>query len=122
MPKAEVIIYKERSGEVPLLRWMDSLPRKLRKKWTARFELLEEHGYDLRRPIMDYLRDEIYELRVKRGKVNYRVLYGFVGQNVVLLSHGCSKEGKVPEGEIDKAIERRNNYLSDTEAHTYVEE
>jgi len=122
MPKAEVIIYKEKNGEVPLLRWMDGLSRKLRKKWTARFEELEKHGYELRRPICDYLRDEIHELRVKRGKVNYRVLYGFVGQNVVLLSHGCSKKGKVPEGEIDKAIERRNNYLSDREAHTYVEE
>ena len=122
MPKAEVIIYREKNGEVPLLRWMDSLPRKLQDKWTTRFDILETQGYDLRRPICDFLRDDVYELRVRWKRVNYRVLYGFVGQNVVLLSHGCSKEGNVPEGEINKAIERRENYLSDPEAYTYVEE
>ena len=122
MPRTEVVIYKERSGEVPLLRWMDSLSRKLQNKWTQRFEILEEQGYDLRRPIIEFLRDEIYALRVKRGRVNYRVLYGFVGQNIVLLSHGCSKEDKVPDGEINKAIEHRNNYLCNPEVHKYIEE
>ena len=122
MPKAEVVIYKEKNGEVPLLRWLERLSLKIRMKWTTRFELLKKYGYELRRPICDYLRDDIYELRVKWKKINYRVLYGFVGQNIVLLSHGCSKEGKVPEGEIEKAIARRKNYLSNPEAHTYDEE
>jgi hypothetical protein len=122
MPRTEVVIYKEKNNGVPLLRWMDSLPRKLRYKWTTRFDVLEENGYDLRRPICDILRDKIYELRVKWKGVNYRVLYSFIGQNIVLLTHGCSKIDKVPEKEIDKAIERRQNYLSDPEAHTYIEE
>lgn len=121
MPKTEIVIYKEKSGKAPLLEWLDGLPRKIRYKWTERFEDLEEFGYELKMPICKYLRDKIYELRVRRGRVNYRVLYSFVGQNVVLLSHGCTKEGKVPDGEINKAIERRDNYLSDSKAHTYEE-
>jgi hypothetical protein len=122
MPKTEIVIYQEKVDDVPLLGWMESLPQKLQDKWTARFELLEQQGYELRRPIIGKLRDKIYELRVEWKNVNYRVLYGFVGQNVVLLTHGCSKEGKVPEGEIDDAIERRQKYLSDPEGHTYTEE
>ncbi len=122
MPWTELIIYKEKGGKVPLLEWMDKLPQKIKNKWTERLEDLERYGCELRRPICDYLRDEIYELRVKRGRVNYRILYSFVGQNIVLLSHGCYKEKKVPEIEIDRATKRRENYLSNPQAHTYVEE
>ena len=53
--------------------------------------------------------------------MNYRVLYSFVGENVVLLSHGLSKERKVPDVEIERAITRRENYLSNPVAHTYIE-
>lgn len=122
MPRTETIIYKELSGEVPLLEWMGCLPRKIQDKWTERFEDLEEHGYELRRPICDILRDKIHELRVDRGNVHYRVLYTFVGQNIVLLTHGCYKIKEVPKTEIDRAIKRRENYLSNPEAHTYTEE
>ena len=122
MPRTEIVIYKEKSGKVPLLEWMDRLPRKVQDKWTERLEDLREFGHELRRPICDKLRDEIYELRVKRGRVHYRVLYSFVGQNIVLLSHGCFKVKRVPDIEIDRAISRREAYLSNPEAHTYIEE
>ena len=55
----------------------------------------------------DFLRDGIYELRVKHGRVNYRILYFFSGRNVVVVSHGLTKEKAVPVREIEKAIERR---------------
>ena len=122
MPRTETIIYKEQNGKVPLLEWMDTLPHKVVDKWTKRFDLLKQFGFELRRPICDYLRDEIYELRLKTGKLNYRVLYSYVGQNVVLLSHGCSKEKKVPEGEINREIEHRENYSGNPQAHTYIED
>ncbi len=119
MPRTELITYKEKSGDVPLLRWLESLPDKVRYKWEARFESLEQSGYELRRPICDILRNGIYELRLKNGTINYRVLYAFVGRNVVLLSHGLSKEGKVPDIEIDKAIANRSKYLANPPVHTF---
>jgi len=122
MPRTEIVIYKERSGKVPLLQWMDRLPQKVKNKWTERFEDLEEYGYELDRPICAPLRDKIHELRVDRGRIHYRVLYTFVGQNIVLLSHGCYKKQRVPETDINRAIQYRENYLSDPEAHRYIEE
>jgi phage-related protein len=119
MPRTELITYKEKSGDVPLLRWLESLPDKVRYKWEARFESLEQFGFELRRPICDYLRDDIYELRLRNGTINYRVLYAFVGRNVVLLSHGFSKEGKVPDIEINRAIINRRNYLINPSIHTF---
>jgi hypothetical protein len=118
MPRTELIFYKEKDDSVPLLEWMSSLSRKVQNKWTARFELLKQFGFDLRRPHCDFLRDGIYELRLKMGTVNYRVLYTFVGQNMVLLSHGLTKEKEVPEPEIKRAIINRKNYLNNPPIHT----
>ena len=118
MPRTELIIYKEKDNSVPLLKWMSSLSRKVQNKWTARFELLGQFGFELRRPHCDILRDGIYELRLKTGTINYRVLYAFVGRNVVLLSHGFSKEREVPEAEIKRAIINRKNYLANPPVHT----
>jgi phage-related protein len=122
MPRTELITYKEKSGVVPLVRWLESLPDKVRDKWEARFELLEQFGFDLRRPHCDILRNGIYELRLKAGTINYRVLYAFVGKNIVLLSHGLSKEGKVPDIEINRAIINRKNYLINPSIHTFKSE
>ena len=121
MPKTEINVYMEKDGEALLWRWMDSLPRKVVDKFIKRIELLEYKGNQLRRPLADYLRDGIYELRVDRGRLHYRILYGFVGKNIVLLSHGCMKKKKVPSKEIDMAIGNLDKYNADPKAHTYME-
>lgn len=86
MPETEVIYYCEDDGTAPVLEWLAEIGRRNRKaavKCTARIEVLGELGHELRRPMADYLRDGIYELRVRAGRVNYRILYFFHGQNVL---------------------------------------
>ena len=83
----------------------------------AKIRLLAAQGHEFRRPHADYLRDGIYELRAKRGKVNYRILYFFHGKNVALLAHGLTKEKKVPRGEIDRAIKRKERYENEPAKH-----
>ena len=90
---------------------------------------LEQLGYELRRPEAEYLRDDIYELRVKKGHVNYRPLYFFddlkekktgrIIQRRVVVAHGCTKEGKVGAADIDLAVNRRRSFIADRAAHTY---
>ena len=53
-------------------------------------------GFELRRPMADLLEDGIYELRVRVGKVNYRILYFFHGRNVAILTHAMTKERTFP--------------------------
>jgi len=119
MPATEVIIYQESEGDVPFLEWFDRLPAKVQVKCLARLEALQEYGSELRRPIADYLRDGIYELRTSFQHVNYRMLYAFVGQNVALLSHGLVKESKVPPAEIGLAIERKKRFDANPEQHSF---
>ncbi len=74
---------------------ISGLPEKVQDKLVARIELLEEKGYELRRPHADILRDGIHELRTRHIKVQYRVLYFFCDKAAVL-SHGLTKEDIVP--------------------------
>ncbi|GAB4353992.1 MAG: hypothetical protein Kow0099_38220 [Candidatus Abyssubacteria bacterium] len=80
MPETEVVLYVDEKGKAPLLDWMDRLPARVRYKCVARIERLAACGHELRRPEADYLRDGIHELRVRHGRVNYRILYFFYEQ------------------------------------------
>ena len=126
MPGTEVIFYIE-GGTSPFLEWMDRQPQKVQDKILDAVSRLEELGFELRRPEAEYLGDEIYELRVKKGHVNYRPLYFFddtkdreggVRRRAVIV-HGCTKEGKVDARDIKLAAARRKLFLADRAGHTY---
>jgi len=76
-------------------------------------------GHELRRPEADFLRDGIYELRIRVGRVHYRVLYFFDGQGRAVLVQGLVKEGKVPAEEIDRAIRRKRAFERKPDNHTH---
>lgn len=78
IPAINVYLYAESDGRCPVLEWLRELLRTNERAalaCLARVRLLQEHGHALRRPHADFLRDGIYELRAKVGRVNYRLLY-----------------------------------------------
>ena len=78
MPAIEVVFFKDDAGEVPVETWLRELRQRQPKayaKCVARVLRLAEIGYEIRRPEADFLRDGIYELRVRLGHINYRILY-----------------------------------------------
>ena len=95
--------------------------KKIYAKCVAAVERLAELGHELRRPLADYLRDGIYELRPKSGHVNYRMLYFFHGRNVAVLASGLTKEAEVPPAEIDRAIAHKRLFERDPNGHSYEE-
>lgn len=121
MPATKVLIYKDADGHVPLLEWLADLDKKARARCIERIERLAQLGHDLRRPEAATLRDGIYELRARAGRVQLRILYMFVGQQLVVLSHGITKEGRVPDVEIERALERGRRFREDPKRHTTTE-
>jgi phage-related protein len=117
-----LVFFLENDGTVPLLKWLDELPRKALAKCIARLERLALLGHELRRPEADYLRDGIYELRVGLQGRNYRMLYFFHGENVAVVSHGLVKERVVPPKEIDVAIRRKSEFQLNPDEHTFQQE
>lgn len=121
MPGARVIFYREENGEVPLLEWFDQISKKAIVKCRLKIARLQELGHELRRPEADYLRDEIYELRVSLQGMQYRMLYFFHGNVAAVVSHGIVKEAKVLPREIDLAIKRKQRFEQSPGRYTYEE-
>ena len=123
MPETRTVYYCDDDGSAPVLEWLEQLRRKDKRaaaRCAARIGLLEQFGHELRRPIADILRDGIYELRTRDRNVQYRILYFFSGENVVVLSQGFIKRGSaVPDNEIERALERKLNFEKNPEKHTY---
>ncbi len=121
MPQTIVRVFRDASGVVPLQDWFDELQAsdlRAYRKCRARIIVLEQLGNELRRPLADLLRDGIRELRIRVGTVNYRILYFFMGETIVCLSHGITKEGKVPDADIDMAVKRKKLVENDRERYT----
>ncbi len=114
-------LLQDDANTVPVPEWLDSLPAKALDKCRVRIERLRDLGHELRRPEADYLRDGIYEIRVRLGKTNYRMLYFFHGQIAAVLAHGLVKESEVPQRDIELAIQRKVNFQRDPDRHTYKE-
>jgi phage-related protein len=122
MPQTTLLVFREGPNEAPFTKWIDALEIEEPKAYARCIERilqLERFGYEMRRPAADILRDSIYELRAKIGRVHYRILYFFCGKNVVCLSHGFTKVGAVPKHEIDAAI--RAKKLVDKDRVRYTE-
>lgn len=120
MPRTEVVFFSENDGTAPLLNWLDKQDRKVQDKCLVKIERLEEMGHELRRPEADYLRDGIYELRVRHRSVNYRMLY-FFSKGTAVIAHGLTKEDIVPDRDIDLAMLRKATFESNPGRHTYKE-
>lgn len=121
MPQVQVVFFKRSDERVPIKDWLDELTKKDRRKCLERIQRLREQGHELERPFAAYLKDGIYELRVKSGKVNYRMLYFFYEGRAIVISHGLVKKTqKVPPKEIERAVARKLEFEEYPELHAFV--
>ena len=125
MPHTDVVFYQEDENDVPVLDWLKQLRRSNQRAYencVAAIERLAVFGHELRRPLADFLRDGIYELRVRKGRVNYRILYFFHGRGLAILGHALTKEDNVPSADIERALRRKKAFEADPAKHSYSEE
>jgi phage-related protein len=123
LSKVQVIFFKRSDDTVPMKDWLDNLQAKDRRKCLERIERLRNQGHELNRPFAAYLKDDIYELRVKCGNVNYRMLYFFYERSAVVIFHGLVKKTqRVPSQDIDRALERKAEFKRDPDLHTFEQE
>jgi phage-related protein len=122
MPSIHVVFYQEQEGDAPVVEWLRELNAtnfKAFDKCRAAIARLALLGHELRRPEADYLRHGIYELLVRLGSVNYRLLYFFHGQTVSVIAHGLTKEAAVPATDIKRALARKSVFTANPAVHTF---
>jgi len=120
MAEMEIRVFRSPGGQVQLTGWLTNLKRTnlgVWKKCLARITDLAREGYKLQRPLAAPLRDKIYELRPKSGRINYRILY-FFHKEMAVLTHGLTKEKAVPPEDIEHAIYCRKLVEIDLEKYT----
>ena len=125
MPAVRVVFFQRAPGDSPVVEWLRELDRASPRafdKCRAAVARLARLGHELRRPEADYLGDGIYELRVRLGSVNYRLLYFFHGRSVCVVAHGLTKEAALPVADLERALARRSSFAADPAGHTYEEE
>ena len=124
MPAVWVVFFQRAPGDSPVVEWLRELNRASPRafdKCRAAVVRLARLGHELRRPEADYLGDGIYELRVRLGSVNYRLLYFFHGRSVCVVAHGLTKEAAIPVADLERALARRSSFAADPAGHTYEE-
>jgi phage-related protein len=123
MPATQVLFYQEEDARSPVVQWLAELRGSDPNAFAnclARVRLLAQLGHELRRPAADFLREGVHELRAKRGRVQYRILYFFHGRNIAVLAHAIVKKGSaVPEVDIERALHRKRRFEKDPAAHTF---
>ena len=108
----EVEFFELPSGNCPVAEYLSTLSKESDLPYIIRiFSLAEEYGYELQRPHSAPLRDKILELRVSTKSGTFRFLYFFDNRKIII-THGFKKKTrKVPNRQIEKAIEYRNIYF-----------
>lgn len=124
MPRTDILFFKDHEGREPVREWLQGMrftnPHAF-AHCNARLRLLAELGFEIRRPYADYVRDGLYELRIRAGRVQLRILYLFHGRNVVVLAHALGKEQHLPEADLRRALTRKRAHEADPETHTSPE-
>jgi len=99
-----IYYYVDPNGRKPVKEFISSLSIQDRAKVFAYFDELKVQGHNMRRPMADYLRDGIYELRPKHN----RIFYFFYMKDKVVLVHAIKKFMlKIPDHDLTLCIKRK---------------
>ena len=110
------IFYWDERGRIPVRDLIQSLPEKIRQKIAAWIDLLEQEGPSLKRPYADKVQDKLYELRIRLGSDNIRILYFFFLKNKVILLHGFrKKDWEIKRSEMELAERRMHDFIERSE-------
>ena len=83
---------------MPVEDFLDALETRHRDRIMATVQLLAEQGHQLRRPQSDTVVGPIKELRIRMGKLRYRILYFILLQDAAILLHALAKKDRRAAG------------------------
>lgn len=106
--KFRVEFYETPSGEQPVLRFLESLTPRLRRKVSSFLQVLQNQGPYLREPYTKCLDDGIFELRCQLGSDAVRLLFFYFEDRIIIVTNGFMKRSrKAPLKEIRLAKQRK---------------
>jgi len=99
-----VYYFIDEDGRSPVKEFIGSLTEIEQARVYAYISELKNRGHIMRRPMADYLRDGIYELRPRDN----RIFYFFYMRDRAVLVHAITKHvKKIPEADLNLCIKRK---------------
>jgi len=107
----KIIYYQDYKGRKPVKEFIDNLDDKTEGKILATIAFLQLHWKEARRPLVDYIGDKLYELRVHFHSDKVRILYAYMFEDYIVLLHAVRKKtSKILEVDKLKAKKRRIDF------------
>lgn len=108
MNKWKIVFYKNSRGDELVQDFIKNQDKFTYAKAMRMLGLLKEHGPNLGMPYSKYMKNGMYELRV-RGKNEVRIFYVFqTEQTICMLNAFKKKSQKTPIKELRIALQRKN--------------
>lgn len=104
----QIEVYKQNNGSFPFIDWERKLPSKERAIVSARLARIRQGNFGDCKPLKGKESKGLYELRIHFGP-GYRIYYGIIDKNIVLLLTGGDKKSQ--DRDIDKVKLFWSEYL-----------
>ncbi|MCL4321170.1 MAG: type II toxin-antitoxin system RelE/ParE family toxin [Deltaproteobacteria bacterium] len=113
-----ILYFVDERGDSPVREFIDELPLDEQAKIHAYIDELRKQGHNLRRPLADYVKDGIYELRPKANRLFY---FFFLKENIVFVHAIKKKTNEIPEKDITLSLKRKK-FIEEYQANIIKEE
>lgn len=108
----EIIFYRKENEKSPVEDFISKCSHQEKIEIVAHLDALSQLGFKAKRPLVDYLEDGIYELRIRVMKKQIRVLYFFFHQDKIVITNAFVKKStKIYMTEIKMAKRIRKNFI-----------
>lgn len=108
----EIIFYRKENDRCPIEEFISKSNDHEKVEIAAHLDALSQLGFKARRPLVDFLEDGIYELRVRIVKKQIRALYFFFQRDKIVVTHAFVKKSPNPYSmEIKKAKKFRSDFI-----------
>jgi phage-related protein len=101
-----VVFWRSEQGNEPVRDWLKSLPDDVTKAIGDDLRLVQ-WKWPVGKPLVDGFGDGLYEVRTKHKNVNYRVLFAFENETIILLHGIIKKTPKTPPAAVALARRRQ---------------
>ena len=109
-----VYYYVDARSNKPIVEFIESLSFDDQTKVLAYIRGLRSQGNNLRRPMADYLGNDIYELRPKDNRI---FCFFYLKNNVVLVHAIKKKTKKIPPSDLALCLKRKQEIESEYGHH-----
>lgn len=110
----KIYVYRNDSGEVPVLRFIESTHKKIRNKFDFMLHFVKDERNMLCEPYVKHFSIDkykmLYELRIRANGTMVRVIYYKAEENIILLHAFFKKSRRDTENALEYALKILNSF------------